>query len=397
MPLIPAMRAHIYKTGIRNLPGSHDSNLVSDQGTPIEEYSIVFRDLFCTAAADLADNFHIPLEEIGILYDDIVETGKTLNVKCKGDLKIQDVEREALMQEGSGSGQLMFLTRQVDTKEAQNLQAAGFRFAQPEKIIELLAKNLQLSQKILLEKLDRIRDYVSTNHTLDPGVHLACFTIRASLQLDCGGFEILARRDATNLLPTMRLPFDRIELWQSSYLDSFDSMTIVAVMRILRKATLQSNPKGDERIFSKQLLTRLEALKDQINDSFFNDATLSSKPIEVPCRGQDEDSLPGTASLIVLTIVVPIQSRVHGKKLVFVPINFFQMQQLVYRNSPDHAAFAQRTLLEFAPVLGIEDESLKTPRSRSDEGSSVANVGNATIERRTFVDELLAICIATRA
>jgi hypothetical protein len=403
MELLPAMRAHIHRTGVRNRLRSHDANLLSDLGTPIEDYSIVFRDLFCTAAADLADNFHLPLDKMGILYDDILNTGKAPRDNTKGKKKVQDVEREGLTQDDSGSGQLLFLVRRVNMREEHNLQGAGYRFAPPEKVIDLLSSSIHVSGKALTERISMIHDYVTTEHTLDPGVHLACFTIRASLKPGRGGFEILARKDATNLLPTMQLPFDRIEPWQFQYLKKLDTLSVVATMKLLRKASMPNNPSQQEQIFAKQLFTRLEALKEEINDPFFNDATLIAKPIEAPCRGPTGDSPPGTAALITFKIIVPIHSRAPGTKLDFVPVSFFKMQQYVYQNSPDHATFARRTYREFGQALGIDNvgpylDASETPQVgglKRAHAHAIADTKESG-DRRTYVDELFAISIATR-
>lgn len=165
------MRAHIYHTGVKGRLGPHDAKLLSDQGTPIENYTIVVKDLFCAAAADLADDFHIPLDQMGILYDDILDTGKNPQKDgFKGKNKVGDVEKQNLMNNESSVGQLMILTKAVDKKEANRIQNAGFRFAHPEKVIGLIAGSVQINEKLLTERLGMIRCYLSTDRTLDPGV-----------------------------------------------------------------------------------------------------------------------------------------------------------------------------------------------------------------------------------
>lgn len=394
------MRAHIQKTGVKGLLGTNDANMMSDQGTPIEDYSVVFRDLFCTAAAELADDFHIPLEKIGILYDDILSTGTAPVDTTKKKRRI-DIEREAqaLLHQNSGSGQLLFLAQRASLREAYELQCAGYRFATPSNVIKNLAASVQSGEKVMLERLDMVRDYVKTDHSLAPGVHVACFTIRASLKPGRGGFEVLARKDASNLLPTMQVPIDKLEEWQVSYLEKYSNLAVIPVLKQLRKASMPSNASEPERNFAKLLFTTIESLKEEIDDLFFNDATFISQPIEAPCRGPTADSPPGTATLLVFKIIVPLQSRAPGKKLDFVPVNFFKMQQFVYPNSPDHAAFERRTYKEFAPVLGLDEEpKFNTGKTfkRGIERARPVKSAKDNEDRRTFVEELFAIVIATR-
>ena len=49
--------------------------LTTDAGDPIEHYSAVFRELFCVAAAEIAEDIQFPLHNLGVLFDDVVPTG----------------------------------------------------------------------------------------------------------------------------------------------------------------------------------------------------------------------------------------------------------------------------------------------------------------------------------
>ncbi|KUJ12089.1 uncharacterized protein LY89DRAFT_221723 [Mollisia scopiformis] len=376
--LIPGMRLHVHRAGIKGRLGSKaDSNLLNDEGIPIEDYSLVFRELFCVAAADLAADLNQPLDNMGVLYDEIISTGnppKTAkNAKSKQSeitvtSSLQDVERDA-GHSSVGRGQLLFLVNRVGRKEADRLQAAGFRFATPAYVVPIIAQSLQTGPHTLARRLNIMRDYAYEPHMLDEGVHLACFAIRASLGAGRHGFEVLARKDAKNQLPTMQIPIESLEDWQYDYLKKMDTMTVSASIKLLFKAAKPNNPSPKEQKFAKQLLTTLEALKDEIEDPFFNDAMLIAKPVDAPCRGHGEDSPPGTALLITFKIIVPIHSRAPGKKLTFVPLNFFKTQQHVYKNSPDHGVFARKTYREFSPFLDLYNPN--SPIGRSSGGSNL--------------------------
>ncbi|CZR59585.1 uncharacterized protein PAC_09479 [Phialocephala subalpina] len=362
--LLPGMRGHVQQAGIKGRLGSWtEGNLLNDEGVPIDDYSLVFRELFCVAAADLASDLNQPLEKVGILYDEIVSTGnppKDKKSKAKPSeitvaSSLQDVERDGAAGP-LGKGQLLFLVNRVGRREAEHLLAAGFRFANPVFVVPIIAQSLQTGPHTLARRLEVMRDYATEPHMLDPGVHLACFAIRASLGAGRHGFDILARKDAKNQLPTMQVPIESLETEHYEYLKKMDSMSVSASTKLLFK---NSNPNKNntcspkEQQFAKHLLSALEALKDEIEDPFFNDALLIAKPVEAPCRGHTENSPPGTALLITFRIIVPIHSRAPGKKLAFVPLNFFKMQQHVYTNSPDHAVFARKTYREFSPLLDL--------------------------------------------
>jgi len=170
---------------------------------------------------------------------------------------------------------------------------------------------------------------------------------------------------------------------------------------------MPSNPSAKEREFAKIFKATLEGLIDEINDVFFNDAVLLAKPIDAPCRGRTEDSLPSTAQLITFKIFVPIHARAPGQNLIFTPMSFFNVQQKVYQNSPDHPIFAAKTHREFAPIIDIV-ESTKGPSRGSHTGEETKELielkplSRSAItfapvkdepEPKTFVDELFQICI----
>jgi hypothetical protein len=165
----------------------------------------------------------------------------------------------------------------------------------------------------------------------------------------------------------MQLPLDRLEAWQIEYLRSMDSYSVAACVKHLSKVFKSTSISPKEEVFISQFLTTLEALNEEINDSFFNDALLIANPIRAPCRGPTEDSAPGMAALITFRLVAPIHSRAPGTKLEFTPVEFFKMQQHLYKNSPSHSVFARKTYREFAPVVDVDRRlsvtELKSPLS----------------------------------
>lgn len=77
----------------------------------------------------------------------------------------------------------------------------------------------------------------------------------------------------------MQVPVNSLEGWQIEYINNMDALPVSVCIKSLFKASKPANKNPKEREFAKQLLTTLEALKDEINDPFFNDATLIGKPV----------------------------------------------------------------------------------------------------------------------
>ncbi|KAB8301012.1 hypothetical protein EYC80_002935 [Monilinia laxa] len=336
--IIPAMRlninAHIEK---HHLGGKDEVSLVDSDGDLIKDYSIVFRELFCIAAADLANDLHIPMERLGPLYDDVIGTGQRIPLsaiiksrvaiisdlieKLIGDIKNKikggrrvirrprkDIEKDA----GAGTGQLLFLVKKVHRREAEALQAAGFRFGKIEQVLPLLSNTMKIKDEDLTKHLSELWKFANQDDMLDPGCHLACFAIRASVR---GGFDIVVRKDAKSQLPTMTLPFEALEQWQMDFLAAMNTLNVTECQRFLSKAVKAKELPTREKTFSNQLLTTLQSLKYEIGDPIFSEACLISKPIEAPCRGASANHRPGVALIIAFRLMVPINTRrAPGKK-----------------------------------------------------------------------------------
>jgi hypothetical protein len=368
-------------------------SLMDDDGGPIEDYSIIFRELFCVAAADLAEQLNEPLENVGVLFDEIFSTGQMFKSKPKSRRSV-DIERDGISLPQFGRGQLLFLTRRANLREAERLQAAGFRFAAIQNIVDILARSTQIHCDNLTQRLTDMREYTNKAHILEPGVHMACFAIRASVH---GGFDVLVRTDARNQLPTMQLPLKSLDSWQLNYLSQLDGMSVQTCLKFLKtRAAIPLLPKN-EQVFTAQLHHTLEALRDEIDDPLFQDAALIAKPVLAPCRGLSEDAHPSEAQLIAFRLIMPIHSRALDQKLEFIPISFFKMQQHVYKNSPDHAVFARKIHREFGPILnqargdvaGGDRDGKSLIRSTLMNGSRLGSASESNLNVRSQLEHMV--------
>ena len=244
-------------------------------------------------------------------------------------------------------------------REVLSYEAAGYKFADISLVLPIIATRLRIKPATLVRTLPLMIDFASEIDMLDPGVHMACFAVRAALGVGKHrGFDLLARRDAKNQLPTMQVPgIEFLEDWQKEYLNSLDNFPAAICMKQLNKASKAKTSPEKEKAFANLLLITLEALKTEIEDPFFNDALLIGKTIEAPCRGRTYDSPPGVCYLITFRTICPLHSRAPGRKLKFEPLNFFTMQQHTYKNAPDHQIFARRTYQSYKELLNLGKEN----------------------------------------
>ena len=380
------MRNHLRTTSIGSksqIPANEKTRHNSIDET--EDYSQTFKQLFCVAAYDLASTIQEPFENLGVLYDEIMSTGtlrqrKTAQLFSKSTSRhhVQgDLEQASGPTMTFGRGQLLFVVRRTNKLEAAHLQANGYRFATVPNIIDHLARSMQVTLEELRPRLDSMRDYVAKPSILEPGVHLACFALRPLFQR---GFDILVRKSAKNLLPTIQLPVSELQRWHTDFISRMDNWTVAACLERLRKLSEISAP--DERQFIDQLHDGIVALADQVKYPFFLEARLTARPLRAPCRGLEGTMSAGQATIIAFRVMTDVhQSRSPNHQVEFTPSRFFLCQQHVYPDAPDHAIFARRIHREFAMVNQGEDP----PGSPNPRNSLVGSrsFGRALLGRQT--------------
>lgn len=355
--------------------------LITDHGELIENYDVIFRELFCAAAAGLAEKMKTSLQDIGILWDEILATGggghaahaqarrrqQTLDRSCEVDDLQKDADGGAVLVSGEddlaekgmfrqqhlqiqefGRGSLMFLVRRVESsRDVEALAAAGFRFAELHQVSGIIGSTMQIKTRSIEIKLRNMAAYAEENDMLEPGVHMALFGVRARVN-NAYGFDVLARRNARNLLPAVQMPLARLEAWHVNFMRQFERMTPHHIARRI-ESLKQLAPK--EMMFASQLRDSIEALRALIEDSIFDESVLVSKTVEMPCRPVSLGSSPGSCTVITFRIVIPIHLKIESPCCEFVPLNLFKVHQLVYKDSPNHLAFARSVHREIAPII----------------------------------------------
>lgn len=374
--------SHLPHNGRDNSRGGIE--LITDHGELIENYDIIFRELFCAAATGLADKMKTQLTNVGILWDEILPTGagghyflkrqrdmermleadnlgsSRMNVTLAENIAAGMNSNEDLAEKGAypphqpyhqqefGRGSLMFLVRRVENvRDMEALEAAGYRFAELHQVSGIIGSTMQIKTRSIESKLRSMAAYAEQNTMLEPGVHVGFFGVRA--RVNSYGFDVLARKEARNLLPSVQMPLTRLEPWQLDFLAQFDRMTPLYMARRLESTTKSMSPQ--EQMFALQLTDRIEALRNSVEDIIVDEAMLCPEPVEVPCRPASPGSTPGTCTVIAFRAVVPIHLNIASPKCEFVPLNFFKVHQLVYKDSPTHLAFSRSVHRELAPIL----------------------------------------------
>ncbi|KAJ0164520.1 Signaling protein YkoW [Colletotrichum tanaceti] len=386
--------AHLPRRG-RDRDSRAGIQLINEHGELIDNYDVIFRELFCVAAAGLAEKMKEHLTSVGLLWDEILPTGAsgerpghgtssqqdgtaarpdgtTRKVKTSStaaDLAEKGIGRRKHHEFGRGA--LMFLVRRVQTdRETERLEAAGYRFAELRQVSNIIGSSMQIKSADFESKLHNMAAYANENNQLEPGVHMGFFGIRA--RVGSYGFDVAVRKGARHLLPSVQMPIDRIEQWHLDFLRQLDRLTALGMSR--RIASL-SNVGTREAHFAAQLTDSLDALRTWIDDPILNEAILTSTVVTLPANhGPGDAAPPQPTSLIAFRLVIPIHVNVTSPKCEFIPLNFFKVHQLVGRHASRNLAFTQSVHREMAPVLqSVPPLEKPAPAKHSDKQSRLSS------------------------
>lgn len=356
--------------------------LGNEHGEIIENYDIIFRELFCLAAMTLAERLNEDITSVGFLWDEILSTGtfykrpqarmrkssrnprkpeKEKENGSEDDQRGIDKSEKGLpaWQQGYGRGSLMFLVRRVETDgDADRLTSAGYRFAELHQVSDSIRTSMQIRSPDFESTLRGMATFANQETQLSSGVHLGFFAVRARVD-NTRGFEVLVRKGARNLLPSVGITLETIERWHVDFLRQLEGMPVSSVVPQLFGADMAPASLREEA-FARQLGGAIRALRKSIRDPLFEDAVLSSTIVRLPCH---DDQGQAETAMITLQLVVPIHSVLSSPDFEFVSLGVLKMHQV---SEQYHQAFTRGVHQEFGPIV----KSVIPPEDCSREGHS---------------------------
>lgn len=360
-------------------PGSTTPASSSDGSELSANFSSIFKQLFCVAAQRLANYMHETLEDLGVLFEEPLETGA---FHLSGSSKIgghssklsigsrqSDVERDTATTVSFGRGKYLFLNRRLTKSEADKFAALGYRFGTTQQVTDLLARTMEVPQDHMKACLDRMKLFSSVEHLPPPGVYIACFMLRPSVYKS---FDILVPSKSQNRLPLTSMQLESLNEWQAALLTRFDEWTVKDILKTLIN---ESGCLELERDFRWQLHSSLIRLLELVGefDSLMN-AKFSAKPIHTPCRMTSTSASPVTCTLLIIRLMNTIHSKPQKDHMTYIPLSFFSAQQQVDSLHPNHEAFARRVKTEFGyRSCQPTDQSIPRASLRSSQRTSLGD------------------------
>ena len=355
--LLPDMRKHLNEDSVARhfFPGI--SKEKENNGVLVADFSMIFRELFCVAADNLAHRLHQPLPQLGVLFEEPVGTGTMTQANVIQNLKhsrklskafaSNDPERGLVHNEHFHKGQFLFLVRQLKKGEVDDMAAQGYRFAALQQITDHLSRSLQIPSVDISKYLGRMKKYATTESLMEPGIYVTGFMLKPNLTK---GFDVLVPTDAQNQLPTVALPFTTLATWQIHMLYEFDNWKISDILKVVLPEDNDNSPQ-DARTFKWQFYKAVLKLVQNMGDqTFVEQARFLAKPLQAPCRNTPGTETHDRCTLLSFRVITSIHGSSPSDNLVYVPLKLFNAQQQVSTGLRGLHNFTQDARTDFASM-----------------------------------------------
>ena len=337
---------------------------ISDASSEMSlSFSGVFKQLFCVTANQLSASLHEALEDIGVLFEEPLETG-TLHLfktskryQQKEGLPTKDIESDPF---NIGRGKYLFLNRQLSKVRADQYAAMGYRFASIDQVAELVARNMDVKSDCMTAHLERMQSSLTPVSNLLRAVHVACFMVRPSVHQS---FDILVPARKQNQLPTVPLKLPVLTTWHKQMLERYDERSIREVLSTL---LYEPGRTSAEKDFIFNLHAALLQLLDEVGEmEFMVNAIFSAKPVDIQSTSSNNTEKGNSDKTVLLT--VRIMNDIHAKSkpgMRYVPLSFFGAQAAISTNdTAEQARWERRVRSEFG--YDTSSSAGRTPISAS--------------------------------
>lgn len=349
---------------------SSDSSDLSWRLSPEDEdYSIIFRESFCVAAALLAQDLKESLRNVGTLFDGVMTSGSCSRFavgRCKNPRVWQratpgDLESAAAASDPFGKGQVLFLAKRADQKDVPKFQSMGYRFLPISRVSTALAPSLQVPEDYVEAYLSRVKaSFCSDLYKKPPcGTLLTCFVLKAGINKR--NWEVLVHKDRLHRLPWVQLWTSQDDLCNRQYLAQIDGMTVAQCLAWIEQRVGCLDEQEEK--FCRIMKRSIHELALLVEESFFRQAMFSARPVRAP-TGHHAGS-QGFCTLYAFHLVPNVHSSAlrASSRLTYTPLSFFRCRQQILERAPRDTGFHSQVHQEFATLFAGRIKSDPSPKS----------------------------------
>jgi hypothetical protein len=366
--LIPTMREHLQATGYLQTPTHSSNSRTSLETDEDSSYSATFRELFCVTAHEIAKTLDTSLQSLGCLYEEVLTTGTVMNraiwagnygnkTIVAADVATKDLEAGTVNPILFGRGQMLVLTKKVDTAEAHRLHNLGYGFASVEQVSDHLARSLQIPRDELENLVGRLQAFSERQLSLPKkGTYIGSFLVQPKPGMR--GLDIIVPRATPGRIPMVKLSNNELDSRQLSILTTFNGLTLDDC---LIRINLLSAKDSEDDMFLDTFRNRIMELLRDCPEETLHRSIFSSQQIDM-MHGQTESS---QATLFAFCGIKEIYVQsLQSLTLKTIPLSFFQTYLRSQEGCADHAILAQKNHKEFSSLRQVPSIIKMPPISR---------------------------------
>ncbi|KAH0194114.1 hypothetical protein KCV03_g600, partial [Aureobasidium melanogenum] len=364
--LIPRMRVHLQRTNVNtgyNTAASSRSSIYDEES--YHDSTVLFREGYCVAAADLAAQLQVPLVDgLGPLYDQVLGTG--LLTAYQHGLKALDngaTQQLTIFEKG----QLLFYTRRLSPHEIDHYTAAGFRFAPLNRVEGAIANTMQIPIGLLAIQMQRVQDFAYRTSVPCPPKQGTFFVCLAALARVRDSFRVLVPMDRQDELPDVQVSPYHMNSQQLSWLKRYNNWPAERfIWHIKLKEQNWSTLEDDEeKAFLIMLRTALGSLVTKIGERWFTDLVFCAEPITIR-YGANKAQRDGMTMVFGFTRLMDIHqpARKLPAGLTLASWDLVRMRQHYYRGCNDQGRMRREVQEEFGPLLAKHEEAIRSEGQR---------------------------------
>jgi hypothetical protein len=323
-------------------------------------YSATFRELFCITAQEIARSLDTTLQNLGFLYEDVLTTGTLLNriiyytgpnnktiLAADVAATSKDIEAGIVNPILFGKGQMLVLTRRVDTSEANRLQNLGYRFANIEQVGDQLARSLQVPRDDLENLVARLDSFSKREPAVPAkGTYLASFLIQPSPAMR--GLDVVVPRATPDRLPMVKLSDGELDSRQLRLLATYNGL---ALDDCLTRISERSSTGSVDDLFLERFRNRISDLLRDCPETALHRAIFSARQLDIAHGMTGQKELSPATVFAFCGIKEIYNQSMQSLTLKTIPMSFFQTYLRSYPGCPDHAIFAQKNHKEFSSLM----------------------------------------------
>ncbi|KAG9965098.1 hypothetical protein KCU61_g1965, partial [Aureobasidium melanogenum] len=364
--LIPRMRVHLQRTNVNtgyNTAASSRSSIYDEES--YHDSTVLFREGYCVAAADLAAQLQVPLVDgLGPLYDQVLGTG--LLTAYQHGLKALDngaTQQLTIFEKG----QLLFYTRRLSPHEIDHYTAAGFRFAPLNRVEGAIANTMQIPIGLLAIQMQRVQDFAYRTSVPCPPKQGTFFVCLAALARVRDSFRVLVPMDRQDELPDVQVSPYHMNSRQLSWLKRYNNWPAERfIWHIkLKEQNWSMLEDDDEKAFLIMLRTALGSLVTKIGERWFMDLVFCAEPITIR-YGANKAQRDGMTMVFGFTRLMDIHqpARKLPAGLTLASWDLVRMRQHYYRGCNDQGRMRKEVQEEFGPLLAKHEETIRSEGQR---------------------------------